>query len=233
MTRTDRIQTAIDRLNATQLDDGDYAYLADETDAYYRVTEDDLEALGRMLDDGAPDAYSHWCSGYGEEMGPSTVERWDDAASYQTESECDDDGETVTAYSTVSVLVGTDGAAWYIRTSEETAPGRHDVQDVDGMHEDEGDAREAAVALAAERDEGAAGAQQDDYAETVDPASFVADYYTARPSWVADALDYADDLADEWRALIEATVGDEGKGDTPRIDAAERALRRSLADLVD
>lgn len=70
-----------------------------------------------------------------------------------------------------------------------------------------------------------------DYAQSAGPATFVADYYTTDEQWVNDALNRAEDLADEWRALIVATVEDEDTGATPRIDAAERALRQALADL--
>lgn len=62
-TRTDRIQTAIAHLSATELADGDYAYLDEATGNWYRLSPFDLENLGDVLaedPDATYDSYSEW-----------------------------------------------------------------------------------------------------------------------------------------------------------------------------
>ena len=49
-------------LHATQLDDGQWAYFAEETQRYYLVRDDDMEDLDRRLAAGEPDPYSRWCA---------------------------------------------------------------------------------------------------------------------------------------------------------------------------
>ena len=68
-----RIQRAAERLDATDLGGGEWAYYASETSAYYIIDEDDLGALCDYMDSDdeqiSGDAYSHWCAGYaGREM---------------------------------------------------------------------------------------------------------------------------------------------------------------------
>lgn len=72
-TRTDRIQTAIAHLSAIELADGDYAYLADETQSWYRVSPSDLENLGDVLaedPDATYDSVSEWADMSGDPMLP-------------------------------------------------------------------------------------------------------------------------------------------------------------------
>jgi len=59
---SDNIKCAAEFLNATKSEDG-WVYCADETRAYYLVTDSELELLGAWLvelDCGAA-AYSLWC----------------------------------------------------------------------------------------------------------------------------------------------------------------------------
>lgn len=64
---TDRLSRAAAHIGATRLDDGRWAYCADETRRYHVVDEDDLAELCDYLDDDDPgisrDAYSHWFAG--------------------------------------------------------------------------------------------------------------------------------------------------------------------------
>ena len=61
-------QTALDRLDATRLTDGRYAYHADETRTYYVVDEAEIALLAEMMaDPDVQDAYSEWCAISGEE----------------------------------------------------------------------------------------------------------------------------------------------------------------------
>lgn len=64
---TDRLSRAAAHIGALLLDDGRWAYCADETRRYHVVDEDDLAELCDYLDDDDPaisrDAYSHWCAG--------------------------------------------------------------------------------------------------------------------------------------------------------------------------
>lgn len=65
--RMERLQRASDRINATDLGDGMWAYWADEVDRYCVVDADDLEELCDYLDADdeqvRDDAFSHWCAG--------------------------------------------------------------------------------------------------------------------------------------------------------------------------
>ena len=56
---------AVERLDATLLEDGDYVYQESPAGRYYRVDATDLEDLGRRLLAGEPDAYSLWCAAHG------------------------------------------------------------------------------------------------------------------------------------------------------------------------
>lgn len=38
------------------------AYYAEETSEWYWVSQREMTELGRLLRDGVPDAYSHWCA---------------------------------------------------------------------------------------------------------------------------------------------------------------------------
>lgn len=69
---SESLQRGIARIDAELIGKDDlgivqYRYYADETSAYYRVTEDEIEELGDMLVNPDPqisgDAYSHWCAG--------------------------------------------------------------------------------------------------------------------------------------------------------------------------
>jgi phage pi2 protein 07 len=71
--KNERLTRAADHLGAVELDDGDYAYYADETGSYWVVDAYELADLCDYLDDEDPsiadDAYSHWCAGTsGREM---------------------------------------------------------------------------------------------------------------------------------------------------------------------
>lgn len=71
------LRAGIDRLHAVQLSDGRYAYLAPETDSWYRITERDICALGDDLRSGEDDAYSLWCTVCGEEIGDTEHDQLD------------------------------------------------------------------------------------------------------------------------------------------------------------
>lgn len=64
MTTTARAKTirAAAHISAKEIGPGKWAYRADETARYYRVTSAELARLCDYLDDGEPDAYSRWCS---------------------------------------------------------------------------------------------------------------------------------------------------------------------------
>lgn len=67
------LERAAEYVSATQLEDGNWAYFADETSSWWAVSSEELEDLCDYLDDEDPevsrDAYSHWCSGGpGKEM---------------------------------------------------------------------------------------------------------------------------------------------------------------------
>ncbi len=68
------------------LADGNYAYYADETSAWYLVTASDVRELGEamMRGDEDEDAYSVWCTGYGEEVGDTDHDRLDQIADETT-----------------------------------------------------------------------------------------------------------------------------------------------------
>ena len=51
-------------LGATEIDPGQWAYYDDATDCYWVSSTADMVALGRMVHEGTPDAYSVWCSEY-------------------------------------------------------------------------------------------------------------------------------------------------------------------------
>lgn len=59
-----KIEPAISRLSAIRRG-RHYYHFAEETGEWYRVKVSDLRDLSRMLLDGMPDAYSHWCAGVG------------------------------------------------------------------------------------------------------------------------------------------------------------------------
>ena len=56
------ITAAIAYLDARPLDEGGDWYAYDEAEGTYVVDDLDLEALGRALRAGTPDAYSLWCA---------------------------------------------------------------------------------------------------------------------------------------------------------------------------
>lgn len=64
---SDRLSRAAAEISAIRLDDGRWAYFADETRRYNVVDEDDVAKLYDYLVDVDPairrDAYSHWCAG--------------------------------------------------------------------------------------------------------------------------------------------------------------------------
>lgn len=73
------LDLGVEHLNAVRLADGDYAYRAEETGLWYRVSEDDVIDLGERIEkaracrtpdcaDEPHDAYSHWCASCGEEI---------------------------------------------------------------------------------------------------------------------------------------------------------------------
>lgn len=63
------VARAVEMIGALRLEDGDYAYRADETGEWYRLTELDLEDLEERIAAGERDAYSLWCaSPYLEEI---------------------------------------------------------------------------------------------------------------------------------------------------------------------
>jgi len=63
----DRDRAAL-RLDAVEVSPGEWVYLADETNVYYAVTAESLEALERHCRRHDPaDAYSMWCTVYGAE----------------------------------------------------------------------------------------------------------------------------------------------------------------------
>lgn len=73
MTRYTR-EDAIALISASKAADGDgYIYRAGETDEWYRFDEHDLDELVGLMnsddEDVARDAYSHWCSSYGDLIG--------------------------------------------------------------------------------------------------------------------------------------------------------------------
>lgn len=62
-TRDDLIALALVTLEAHTFEArGLHIHYDDATCAWWLVTDDDLVAYGRMLDEGVHDAYSHWCS---------------------------------------------------------------------------------------------------------------------------------------------------------------------------
>ena len=71
MTRNEKITEACDKINASTANDGNgYVYHAEETDEWYRITEDELVELSDLMHDTDPEiagsAYSHWCNSTGE-----------------------------------------------------------------------------------------------------------------------------------------------------------------------
>jgi hypothetical protein len=74
MNRTEKITEACNKINASKSADGNgYIYRADETDEWYRITEDELVELSDLMhsddEDVAREAYSHWCNCTGELIG--------------------------------------------------------------------------------------------------------------------------------------------------------------------
>lgn len=61
-TTTQLVRDAVEALDAVELGDGKYAYLASETARWYAVSEADMLDLGKMLSSAEPDAYSQWCA---------------------------------------------------------------------------------------------------------------------------------------------------------------------------
>lgn len=74
-TRTDFIDRAISYLNATRNSHGDYIFSDEGACAFSVCDEDDMAELGEALEDGTPDAYSHWCAGLNG--GPATLDEMD------------------------------------------------------------------------------------------------------------------------------------------------------------
>lgn len=60
------LQAGIERLSATQIEDGDYIYFASESGLYYVVSESELIELGAGTIEDA-DIYSIWCARNGRE----------------------------------------------------------------------------------------------------------------------------------------------------------------------
>ena len=62
-----KLARAIERLGATDIGGGLYAYWAAEMSCYYVAEVAELESLCDYMDDDDPqisrDAYSHWCAG--------------------------------------------------------------------------------------------------------------------------------------------------------------------------
>lgn len=80
MSNSPELDIGIKHLNAVELRDGDFAYHAEETDEWYRVTATDVEELGAALRDKEPNAYSFWCAGCGERVDDTDHDALDEIA---------------------------------------------------------------------------------------------------------------------------------------------------------
>lgn len=69
------LATAVDKLDAVELEEGEYLYQASaaEGGGYYVVTDDDLVTLGTGYLAGATDHYSLWCASCGREATESEI----------------------------------------------------------------------------------------------------------------------------------------------------------------
>lgn len=79
--RTDARRAGVDRLDAVELPDGHYAYLAPETGSWYHITEYDICDLGEALLADEDDAYSVWCASCGDEIDDTDHDQLDQIAS--------------------------------------------------------------------------------------------------------------------------------------------------------
>lgn len=68
MSTSKAFRAGAERIDATHIKGDEYAYYADETSCYYRVTRQDIIDLGEMILNGERDAYGLWCPGRGREM---------------------------------------------------------------------------------------------------------------------------------------------------------------------
>jgi len=59
---SEAVAAAVEYLDAVQLDDGDYTYLAEETGEWCTVDADDMAMAGAAIVAGADDWYSTWCA---------------------------------------------------------------------------------------------------------------------------------------------------------------------------
>jgi len=66
------LAAGVERLDATEIRDGEYVYLADETGIYYLVDTDDVRRLGAGVLAGR-DVYSLWCASCGSEADPDDL----------------------------------------------------------------------------------------------------------------------------------------------------------------
>lgn len=113
MAQNERLQRAMDRVDAVRLDDGRYAYYADETSAWYVVEEGELGDLCDYLDhedaEIRRDAYSHWCAGTSSEEMPRG---WEPGKSVYTYTLFDGpDGSTWPSHKDVTIVADSDEAA--------------------------------------------------------------------------------------------------------------------------
>lgn len=69
-----RIQRARDYLSIIGEVGSGTVYRDDAVDGYYVASAPELEELGALLEADTPDAYSHWCAGWGREATPEEVE---------------------------------------------------------------------------------------------------------------------------------------------------------------
>lgn len=108
MTSNEHLSAAIERLSATRVSETEYAYYADETGEYVRVSEGDLTDFGRRLErdagtERACDTYSVWCAESDGEIMPEGYEpeEWEPAVVV----ELDTVEEHLTDHETINSMV--------------------------------------------------------------------------------------------------------------------------------
>lgn len=68
------MEAAIERLDATRLNDGRYVYRDDGTQTYYVIDEWDIEMLDEMMaNPDVQDAYSEWCGATDSVEAPNAI----------------------------------------------------------------------------------------------------------------------------------------------------------------
>ena len=74
MSARSRLEKAVEKVSASAIPSGDYAYYDDAMRCYYVVDSRTLEELTGYLESDDPaiagDAYSHWCAGSDAEQMP-------------------------------------------------------------------------------------------------------------------------------------------------------------------